>query len=168
MLEIEEELREDYRQATTVSLLHFHKALLELSLIALKNTPVQKLPAGPDTAPAKVEAALAWFSDHLSEKPKLEQVARAVHVSASHLRRLFQHVSKQSPHAAFNRLKIERALQLLSTSEDKVEVIASLCGFSSGVNFCRMFKAQTGFTPDAWRKTRLAPYQQPKPRRATK
>jgi AraC family transcriptional regulator len=161
MLEMEEELREYYRLSTSVNLLHFHKALLELSLIILKRAPVQKLAFRQDSAVAKVEAALTWFSEHLGENPKLEQAARAVHVSTSHLRRLFRQVRNQSPQAAFTHVKIERAMELLSQSEDKLDVVASLCGFSSGVNFCRVFKAQTGLTPDGWRKTRLGTYNEP-------
>jgi AraC family transcriptional regulator len=165
MLEMEEELRGYYQKLTSVSLLHFHKALLELSLVALKNVPVQNLPSHQNAASDKVEAALAWFSEHVAEKPKLAHAARAVHVSSSHLRRLFQQVRKQSPHAAFTQVKMERAMKVLSESEDKLDVVASSCGFSSNVNFCRVFKAHTGFTPDAWRKTRLT-YEEPKRRRA--
>jgi AraC family transcriptional regulator len=161
MIEMEEELRGYYQKLTSVGLLHFHKALLELSIIALKNVPVQSLPAQHDTASARVQAALAWFSEHVAEKPKLEEAARAVHVSASHLRRLFQQVRKQSPQAAFTQIKMDRAMEVLSESEDKLDVVAASCGFSSNVNFCRVFKAHNGFTPDAWRKTRLS-YKEPK------
>jgi AraC-like DNA-binding protein len=161
ILELEEELRKYYHKWTSVNLLHFHKGLLELSLVALKDIPVQELPVPQDAAVSKVEAALAWYSEHAAERPKLDQAAAAVRVSKSHLRRLFWQVRKQSPQAAFTQVKVERAMELLSESGDKLEVVASLCGFSSGSNMGRVFKAQTGFTPEAWRKTRLGAYKEP-------
>jgi len=157
LLEIEEGLREYYHQSTPVNLLHFHKALLDLSLLALKNEPVQKRASWKEDAAVKVEAALAWFSERLGENPNLEQAARAVHVSTSHLRRLFHQVRKESPQIAFTHVKIERAMGMLTESAYKSEVIASMCGFSSSANFCRVFKAQTGKTPAAWKKARLGP-----------
>ena len=159
--EIAEEVKQYYQRPTSLDPLHYQKAVLELSLLALKNEPIRALPASPDTARAKVEAALIWFSQHIAEQPKLEQVARGVHVSTSHLRRLFHQVRKQSPQSAFTQIKVEQAMELMARSNDKLGVIVSLCGFSSVVNFCRVFKAHTHMTPDAWRKTRLEPYTPP-------
>jgi len=56
---------------------------------------------------------------------------------------------------------MERVLQLLSESRDKIAVIAPLCGFSSEAILCRVFKAHTGLSPDAWRKSRLPRYMEP-------
>jgi AraC-like DNA-binding protein len=161
VMEIAEELGQCYQRPTSLDNLYHQKALLELTLMALKNEPVRVLPPSPDTARAKVEAALIWFAQHIAEQPKLEQVARGVHVSSSHLRRLFHRVRKVSPQTAFTQLRIEQAMELMSRSDDKLKVIADSCGFSSVVNFCRVFKAHTQKTPDFWRKTRLAPYQSP-------
>ena len=66
---------------------------LELSLIALSETPFIPEQGGVDYAPQKVQECLAWYGEHMLEQPKLDEVARAVNVSIRHLRRLFSQES---------------------------------------------------------------------------
>jgi AraC-like DNA-binding protein len=51
-----------------------------------------------------------------------------------------------------NQARVERALHLLRTSEDKVITIAFDCGFGNLANFHRVFARQTGSTPSRWRQ----------------
>jgi transcriptional regulator GlxA family with amidase domain len=95
------------------------------------------------------------------EQPKLEQTAQAVNVSVRHLRRLFWQARRESPQAAFTRLRLERAMGLLSLSNLKLDAIAEQCGFSSSSDFCRVFKTHHHVSPDAWRKKHLPPYEEP-------
>ncbi|MCE0497174.1 MAG: AraC family transcriptional regulator [Methylacidiphilales bacterium] len=150
----ERELRSFYRQTSPFSSLLFHRCLLELSLIALKNVPVQKLSPVQMTPAMVVDAAIIWFTEHLNENPKLDQVARAARVSTSHLRRLFLLHKRNNPQSVFTRIRLEHAMQLMLSSDDKIDSIAHSCGFSSAVNFCRAFKVHVKCTPDVWRKKR--------------
>ena len=154
IVDFEKELRPLYRQVNPVSSLRFDRAMLELSLMALKNIPVQKLYPVQVTPAMVVETAITWFTEHLNEYPKLDRVAKAVRVSSSHLRRLFLLHKRNNPQAVFTRIRLERAMQLMSNSDDKIDSIAQLCGFSSAVNFCRVFKSYFKCTPDVWRKKR--------------
>lgn len=51
------------------------------------------------------------------------------------------------------KLRIEKAIQLLESSEDTLAEIAYLTGFSDQSHFNRVFKAQTGQTPSEYRKS---------------
>jgi AraC family transcriptional regulator len=159
--EIEVELRAPYGSVTEKSLLFFEKALIELSLIALANVPSATDETGVDHPLQKVQACLAWYSEHMLEQPKLEQTARAVNVSVRHLRRLFWQARRESPQAAFTRVRLERAMGLLSLSNLKLDAIAEQCGFSSSSDFCRVFKTYHHVSPDAWRKRHLSAYEEP-------
>ena len=161
LLELQKELRPHYEHVTEKSLLIFEKALLELSLLALEDVPFETTETKADRAIRKVESSLTWYIEHIALQPRLEQVADAVHVSVSHLRRLFWQARKESPQKAFARLRVQRAIELLSHSDLKLEMIAARCGFSSSCDFCRVFKHHQGISPDAWRKKQLAPYQEP-------
>ncbi len=161
VLELQKELHPHYEHITEKSLLIFEKALLELSLIALEDVPFEVTETKADRAIRKVEASLTWYLEHIADQPSLEQVAGAVHVSVSHLRRLFWQARKESPQKAFARLRVQRAIELLSHSDLKLDMVAARCGFSSSSDFCRVFKHHQGISPDAWRKKQLAPYQEP-------
>ena len=146
---------------TEKSLLCFDKALLELSLVALSDTPFASDQNGGDYALEKVQECLSWYSEHMPEQPKLERVAQAVNVSVRHLRRLFWQARRESPQTAFTRLRLEHAMGLLSLSKLKLDAIARQCGFSGSSDFCRVFKTHHLVSPDAWRKRRLPAYQEP-------
>jgi AraC family transcriptional regulator len=154
----EQHLRVPFQQATEKGLLMFDKILLELSLLALEPIPFERLYGAPDLALHKVEAGLRWYAEHMAEQPKLEQVAQAVHVSPSHLRRLFWKVRHENPLRAFTKLRLARATELLAGSGEKIETVASRCGFSSLSDFCRVFKAHHKVSPEFWRRSKLGPY----------
>ena len=153
--EIHEELRAPYGSVTEKSLMIFEKALLELSLMALSQTPFASDQSGGDYALDKVQECLSWYSEHMPEQPKLEHVAVAGHVSARHLRRLFWQARRESPHAAFTRLRLDHAMGLLSLSNLKLDAIARQCGFSGSSDLCRVFKMHHHVSPDVWRKRRF-------------
>jgi AraC family transcriptional regulator len=159
--EIEVELRAPYGSVTEKSLLFFEKALIELSLIALANVPSSADETGVDHPLQKVQTCLSWYNEHMLEQPKLEQTAQAVNVSVRHLRRLFWQARRESPQAAFTRVRLERAMGLLSLSNLKLDAIAEQCGFSSSSDFCRVFKTYHHVSPDAWRKRHLSAYEEP-------
>ena len=159
--EIQAELRAPFGSVTEKSLMIFEKALLELSLIALSDTPFATDQSGVDYALEKVQECLSWYSEHMPAQPKLDQVAQAVNVSVRHLRRLFWQARRESPQAALTRLRLERAMGLLSLSNLKLDAIAKQCGFSSSSDFCRVFKIHRHVSPDAWRKTHLPTYKEP-------
>jgi AraC-like DNA-binding protein len=165
LADIHDELRTPYGSVTEKSLMFFEKALLELSLIALSETPFASEQNGGDYALEKVQECLSWYSEHMLEQPKLERVALAVNVSVRHLRRLFWQARRESPQAAFTRLRLEHAMGLLSLSNLKLDAVARQCGFSGSSDFCRVFKIHQHVSPDAWRKHRLPAYQEPAPTR---
>jgi AraC-like DNA-binding protein len=159
--ELEMELRAPYGSVTEKSLLFFEKALLELSLMALAGVPSATDGKSVDHPLQKIQACLAWYSEHMLDQPKLEETAQAVNVSVRHLRRLFWQARHESPQVAFTRVRLERAMGLLSLSNLKLDAIAEQCGFSSSSDFCRVFKTHHHVSPDAWRKRHLPAYEEP-------
>lgn len=143
---------------TAQSVLVFDIAMLELALIALAGESFE--PLRGDVAVRKVEAVMTWYGEHMAEQPKLERVAAAVHLSVRHLRRLFWQARHQTPQQAFTALRLQRAMELLSNSDLKLDALAGKCGFSSASDFCRVFKANHKVSPDAWRREKLPDYRE--------
>lgn len=149
------ELKPHYERITEKSALVFERALLELTLMALENIPSSRAETKKDFAVRKVETATIWYQDHMTDRPKIDEIARAVHLSARHLRRLFHEVKGVSPQVAFTRLRIERAMKLMSETQLKLETIAARCGFASASDFHRVFKQYRRINPDTWRRNRI-------------
>src|SRR5581483_6803388 len=130
------ELGPHYENSTDLSPLYAQKALTELSLMALEGAR-GRLPSLATLPQLKVEAAMAYFQEHLAEGPSIGRVARAAGVSPSHLRRLFMQTRRESPRRALRRIALERAMELLTETDLTLEAVAERCGFAGASEFSR-------------------------------
>lgn len=115
--------------------------LCELSQAA----PVQK------SLPPLISAALAEIHEHYSEVYGIEELARSLTVSKSHLVRTFSSEIGISPGKYLTSVRLDAAKRLLLHRQYNLETIASLCGFAGSNYFCHVFKKETGETPAAFR-----------------
>lgn len=152
-----------YLRQHRLSPLHFEIALTQLSLLALSGNDAVDLQPLPDLANFKVESALTWYAEHLNHAPTVKEVADAVHVSTSHLRRLFWQVRRISPKTAFQRIRLDKAQELMSRTALTLEDVARHCGYASASHFCREYRAFHNFTPTHWRKKLIDRFNKPFP-----
>ena len=146
------DLEPDFRDRNLFSELRFDRAIIDLTLLALGGVASRFPSVNNRRMTEKVDAAIAWFRRHLREQPAMEDVAAAVHVSPSHLRRLFTTVFKQSPRVVLGNAQIDIAMRLLAGSDLKIESIAAEAGFASARDFSRVFSARKGCSPSDWRR----------------
>jgi AraC-like DNA-binding protein len=87
----------------------------------------------------------------LQEPWTLDALAAVSHMSGEHLRRLCQQELGRSPvqHLAF--MRIQRAKELLETSDEKMESVAQGVGYENGLAFSRAFKRIVGMSPSEYR-----------------
>ncbi len=81
----------------------------------------------------------------------LEQAYGLVPLSKEHLRKLFIKEHGISPSKFLLQKRLTLAKQLLANKEDgclRINEIAETCGFSDHAYFCRVFKKETGLTPN--------------------
>ena len=145
------ELKPHYRSPTPTSLLLFDRALIDLSLLFLRGRDFGTALPLETVAVERVQRAIEWYLSHLHQRPTLEALADAVHISPAHLRRQFRLVYGKSPHLVLTNLRLERASQLLATSNDTLDAIARRSGFNSASDFCRVFKHRFDVYPNEWR-----------------
>ncbi len=90
----------------------------------------------------------------LGEPWSLDLLARRCHLSTEHLRRLCRRELGRSPmhHVIF--LRMQLAAKLLSTTDDKVETIASAVGYANPFVFSTTFKKWVGWRPSEYRARR--------------
>lgn len=152
-----------YLNPNQLSTLHFEGRLMDLALLALEGSDAAQLAPLPDLANFKVESALSWYTEHLTRNPSVKEIADAVHVSTSHLRRLFWQVRRTSPKTAFQRVRLDRAQELMSRTAMTLEDVARHCGYNSSSHFCREYRAVHHFTPTHWRKKLVDRFNKPFP-----
>jgi AraC-like DNA-binding protein len=90
----------------------------------------------------------------LVEPWDLDALAAACHMSGEHLRRLCQRELGRSPmqHLAF--IRIQRAKQMLESTDEKMEAVAQDVGYENGLAFSRAFKRVVGMSPSEYRAGR--------------
>ena len=81
-------------------------------------------------------------------------VAKALNLSESYLRRLFRQDTGKTIGAWLTQCRMELAVALLQTTSAPVWQVAQDCGYRDVEAFCRNFRAYTGTTPGKYRKAK--------------
>ena len=97
---------------------------------------------------ARVNRAIDYITHHLDASLKLDDVARVACFSPYHFHRIFKTLAGETLATFVKRVRLERALYLLSHRDGtRLTDVALACGFSSSGEFSRSFKAQYGVAP---------------------
>jgi AraC-like DNA-binding protein len=131
----------------SLAVLKFEAACLELAILALGALGPARTAPLLDRAELAAAGASAWYSEHMAERPGLEEVARAMNCSVSHFRRLYRRARGEAPAAAFEALRTARARELLRRGDVPVKEVAALCGYEDQGSFSRAFRRAAGTTP---------------------
>ncbi|AHF90058.1 AraC family transcriptional regulator [Opitutaceae bacterium TAV5] len=129
--------------------LRAQRLLLDLSLFALERAGSSAMPREEDDT-RRIARSLAWFREHLTDSPSVEQAAQAVGCSASHLRRLYHRAGHPSPRSVLQRMRLEAAAECLTLDWPQKKV-AGYLGFSEPSAFARAFTRHFGTPPGVWR-----------------
>lgn len=92
------------------------------------------------------------FLDNLQHQWTVEESARMVNLSASHLQKLFKQEVQISPIAFLHDLRLEKSRELLETTFDKLYQIRYEVGIRNESHFTHDFKRKFGVTPTQYRK----------------
>ena len=92
-----------------------------------------------------------YIEKHLSEPISLEMLSSLMHFEKSYLTVRFKEIWGLSPMKYVNWLRIERAKELLSTTDMSITDISRSVGFGSIHYFSRYFKEKENTTPNEYR-----------------
>ena len=96
---------------------------------------------------------LAWMARHLHEDLTIEQMAARAVMSPRTFARRFRATLGVTPYQWLLQQRIGVAQQLLETTSEPIEQIATRCGFSSAAVLRLHFHRRLRTTPQAYRKT---------------
>ena len=109
------------------------------------------LPYLPNSKQALLSPAISYIHKHYAnEGISVEDLSRLCGVSYEYFRRLFHQIYDCSPIHYINRLKLNRAKELLSSGFYSVSEAALLSGFADISYFSRFFKKHVGISPLAY------------------
>ena len=99
-----------------------------------------------------VRLAMQVLVERISTLASVEEWAAEAGVSRRVLERRFQSSLGRSPHAMIRHERVERAKNLLSTTDLPVSIIAERCGFQSNERLTVNFRASVAVPPASYRR----------------
>lgn len=94
-----------------------------------------------------------YMREHLEERLSLEQLADLAGLSPAHFATRYREQTGTSPIQHFLHLKVERACQLLDTTDHSFADISRHLGYDDAYYFSRLFKKVMGQSPRDYRHT---------------
>lgn len=98
---------------------------------------------------------IQFMLDNLSKTITLSQMSKKAGMSKDHFTKIFSKIYGYTPVDYYIRVKMQKACELLVTTEQSISQIAEELGYSDCYYFSRLFKAKTGIPPSRFRKEYL-------------
>lgn len=108
-----------------------------------------------DTSARAVERICASIRQNCSRKYTLHDMAEECHVTEAYFSSLFKKVAGKSPMSYVAWARVEKAKELMITTQDKLVRIAAAVGYEDYQYFIKVFKRVTGESPGEY-KGRIA------------
>ncbi|MFZ2656453.1 MAG: AraC family transcriptional regulator [Victivallales bacterium] len=141
-----------YKKEKTISLLCLLMA--ELRAVFGSASAVPKMAVRscfePDTL-QRIQKAVAYMTNHYTEKIKIWDLAKLSGLSLTHFRRLFEKALGKSPVQYLTQVRVAMASAELRQGKKPISMIAYESGFKTLSSFNRHFRKQTGVSPREWR-----------------
>ncbi len=121
------------------------KTLLQQLLIAIyQNTRKQD----PNYATSlKVEKVIQYMHQNINNRVTLTELSEMIHLSPFYLSRSFKDATGYSVIEYFNKIKIDKAKELIIEGDRNVKDVAQELGFTDEFYFSRIFKKIEGVSP---------------------
>ncbi|MBD2105282.1 helix-turn-helix domain-containing protein [Leptolyngbya sp. FACHB-261] len=102
-------------------------------------------------SPQQLKHAIEYISDNLSSQLSLNVLAAMLGMSPYYFERLFKQSVGHTPHQYILQCRIERAKQLLQTTQLPIMEIAFRVGCKNHSHFSKLFRKLTGMAPKTYR-----------------
>ena len=89
--------------------------------------------------------------DNIAQKLSVEELAAENNMSVSHFSALFRKATGMTPIDYFISIKMQKACELLHTSDERINIIGAQLGYDDQYYFSRIFKKSIGSSPSSYR-----------------
>lgn len=102
-------------------------------------------------ASERVVRTIQFMRANLHRQVSLKELAAAGGWSHSHFSAVFKAQTNTAPLVFFTRLRLQRACELLKTTDDSVTQVAAVMGYEDPFYFSRIFSQHQGLSPKEYR-----------------
>jgi LacI family transcriptional regulator len=128
-----------------------HRVGTRMELIAPLRVTARRSTDALAIADAEVSTALRYIRDHSTQAINVEEILERLALSRRSFESRFVRLVGRTPHAEILRCRVERAKELLSSTELPIKAIAARIGIATPEYFCVLFRRATGIPPTAYR-----------------
>lgn len=116
--------------------------------------PLQRLKADSDSVRmARIKAVVEFIEHSYADQITLMQLAELASMSEAYFCRFFKKITTKSPITYLNYYRVQRAAQLLTSTDSKIMEVALDVGFNSLSYFNTVFRQRFDCTPKQYRKS---------------
>ncbi|MBU8879258.1 AraC family transcriptional regulator [Bacillus sp. FJAT-29790] len=150
-------MQEDYLENmhSAVSILRLHSRVIELISVLAQHFLSKERLQDSDIPPSQIKIAhevANWLEKNLSNKVKIEDLAKELNLHRSYLSQCFKKTYGMSPSNYLIRIRIREARRLLLETDMPIELISYQLAFYSAGHFSRTFRSLMGLSPLQFRK----------------
>jgi AraC family transcriptional regulator len=124
---------------------------LRRSLLASREPAIADAKRNHSACDFRIRKALALMRSNMTRNLDMEAVARESGLSRPHFFSMFREELGLPPSIFWNSLRLEEAVQQMSSSQASLTSVASRLGFDAQSNFTRFFRQHTGVAPSEYR-----------------
>ncbi|HEY5560440.1 MAG TPA: AraC family transcriptional regulator [Clostridiaceae bacterium] len=107
-----------------------------------------------DVQDINIERIISFMHENVNRTFPLKEFSSMANMSLYHFVRIFKQKTGYPPIEYFNRIKIQKACQLLDTDNQSIKEIGSYLSFNNQYYFSNVFKKITGYSPKSYRTIR--------------
>ncbi len=96
------------------------------------------------------------MADNIDRRVTLDELAAIARLSSFHFARAFTRTLGMPPHRYQQKLRLDRACELLATTDMRVIDIALAVGYERPQALARVFSRVHGMAPSQWRRHRCS------------
>lgn len=146
-----EDVREGLQHGFTLThLIYAAHSLAHLMGLVLRHK--EEFWQGETSIRERIEKSVEFMKGHLREPLSIAALAALVNLSRSHYTSLFQRVTGYAPMSYLNHLRMQRAVELLNTTDWPLKHISDHLGFSDQFYFSRAFSKLHNHSPSEHRR----------------
>ncbi|MCU6708759.1 AraC family transcriptional regulator [Paenibacillus sp. J5C_2022] len=99
-----------------------------------------------------IKGVIDYLNKNYDKEISQEMIADRLNITTSYLSTYFKEKTGTNFKDYLNQLRMNKAKQLLATTDNKIQDVSSQVGYQSKNPFIRMFRKYTGMTPTEYRK----------------
>ncbi len=111
----------------------------------------ERIPEHKQAKPSDAARAARYLADNYHKSLTIKETARHVGLSENYLCRIFSASYGMPPRSYLLKLRMEKAAEMLTTTDLTIKSIAISVGYPSQLAFSEMFRRYHGISPSAYR-----------------